>query len=431
MIPSFLGLLGPIKLFGLPLTYTYVCSIFYILDYLFVKRPQVLVGCVLIPHFVVTAESLRNPETSTQGLIVMQSNGSRRTVCDSSPTLTGIRPGMRLQEAVSFAKDVRLLELDTPYIERLFEDILSALELVSPVVETPDLGCAYIDLHGLERLYGSDVRIAQAIQHATPETWKAQVGIGNSKFTAHMSALLAEPGRPCKAPEDSSFLKLLSVDHLPVSYKTRVQLHCFGLHTLGDTELLDVTSLQAQFGWEGKLIWELSRGIDVRNVTARNPKEEVTERLIFPEPAATLERIMLGVRILVERALSNSDLRGRRARLAILEGYASRGAPWRHRLSSKEPFNQQKIISRINASIEGTKVSAPVEELCLSLSEFTGERGRQENIFSEAQDREQIKEAIKQLHTLMGNPAPIFHVKEVEPWSRIPERRHALVQYVS
>lgn len=389
------------------------------------------VGCVLIPHFVVTAESLRRPNTSTQKLIIVQSNGSQRTVCDHSPTLRGIRPGMCMQEAISFTEDAQPLELDMPYVETLFEEILSALELVSPIVETPYLGCAYIDLHGLERLYRGDARMAQAIQRATPGIWKSQVGIGNSKFTAHMSALSAKQGRPHKASEDNSFLKKISVDHLPVSYKTRVQLHSFGLDKLGDLQSLDVSSLQSQFGWEGKLVWELSRGIDTRNVIARKSKEEITERLIFPEPATTLEQIMLGVRIVVERALSNSNLKGRRARLAILEGYASRGASWKHRLSSKELFNNQTIISRIHTSIERTKVLAPVEELCLSLSEFTGESGRQENIFSEAKDRQQIHEAIKQLHTLLGNPAPIFHVKEVEPWSRIPERRHALVQYAS
>ena len=95
------------------------------------------VGCVLIPHFVVTAESLRRPNTSTQKLIIVQSNGSQRTVCDHSPTLRGIRPGMCMQEAISFTEDAQPLELDMPYVETLFEEILSALELVSPIVEKP------------------------------------------------------------------------------------------------------------------------------------------------------------------------------------------------------------------------------------------------------------------------------------------------------
>ena len=87
-------------------------------------------------------------------------------------------------------------------------------------------------------------------------------------------------------------------------------------------------------------------------------------------------------------------------------------------------------MSRIKASLEGGGVSGPVEELWLTLSELAGERGRQESIFDEARDRERLKEAVGRLQTLLGKPAPLFHVREVEPWSRIPERRHALVQYV-
>jgi DNA polymerase-4/protein ImuB len=36
--------------------------------------------------------------------------------------------------------------------------------------------------------------------------------------------------------------------------------------------------------------------------------------------------------------------------------------------------------------------------------------------------------AIHQLKHRYGE-SPLYHVVEVEPWSRIPERRHALISY--
>jgi DNA polymerase-4/protein ImuB len=36
--------------------------------------------------------------------------------------------------------------------------------------------------------------------------------------------------------------------------------------------------------------------------------------------------------------------------------------------------------------------------------------------------------AIHQLKHRYGS-SPVYHVVEVEPWSRIPERRHALISY--
>ena len=39
-----------------------------------------------------------------------------------------------------------------------------------------------------------------------------------------------------------------------------------------------------------------------------------------------------------------------------------------------------------------------------------------------------MEEAVRQLHAQQGQ-APIGKVVEVEPWSRIPERRAALVEF--
>jgi hypothetical protein len=43
-----------------------------------------------------------------------------------------------------------------------------------------------------------------------------------------------------------------------------------------------------------------------------------------------------------------------------------------------------------------------------------------------AGQRGQIAEAARQLHARYGQ-VPLYHAVEVEPWSRIPERRWALV----
>jgi len=36
---------------------------------------------------------------------------------------------------------------------------------------------------------------------------------------------------------------------------------------------------------------------------------------------------------------------------------------------------------------------------------------------------------MRQLEVLLGCKPPIYQMKEVEPWSRIPERRQALVLF--
>ena len=51
--------------------------------------------------------------------------------------------------------------------------------------------------------------------------------------------------------------------------------------------------------------------------------------------------------------------------------------------------------------------------------------GRQSSIFTEVRSSDKLTSDIKQLELKMGAPK-LFRVKEVEPWSRIPERRYTL-----
>jgi len=43
--------------------------------------------------------------------------------------------------------------------------------------------------------------------------------------------------------------------------------------------------------------------------------------------------------------------------------------------------------------------------------------------------QDQLRENILQLSKRLRVKPPIYKIKEVEPWSRIPERRHALVDF--
>jgi DNA polymerase-4 len=50
---------------------------------------------------------------------------------------------------------------------------------------------------------------------------------------------------------------------------------------------------------------------------------------------------------------------------------------------------------------------------------------RQSSLFSEVRDKEHLLDDIKQMELRLGGNQ-VFKIKEVEPWSRIPERRYTL-----
>jgi DNA polymerase-4/protein ImuB len=66
-----------------------------------------------------------------------------------------------------------------------------------------------------------------------------------------------------------------------------------------------------------------------------------------------------------------------------------------------------------------------VEELGLRVTGLSYGKGRQQNLFTEVRAKIHLVDDIKQLELRLGSPE-VFKIKEVEPWSRIPERRYAL-----
>ena len=389
------------------------------------------VACLSIRHLPFKTELHRSPHLRGRPAIVANANGSRRVVLDASPEATGVLPGMPLDQALSRCKNAVLLEADLSLYQRGWERVLEALEQRSPDVEDAEPGLAYVRLDGLELMYGGDARLVTALLNAVPDRLEPRIGVAEGKFPAYVAAGLGGPGGATKVPEDvRAFLSPLSVDLLPVSWEVRARLHDFGLHTLGQAAALHVGPLQAQFGPTGRTVWELANGIDARPLLPRRREETVTEALTFPAPIIALEAIVTAADTLLARGFGRREMQGRFARVCTLEGAVFRAPTWQRRMVFREPLaDRRRAVTLVKHTLEGRPPHGPLEDLRVTLAGLTGEAGRQESLFHDVRRRENLREALRQLQARLGKQPPIYQVREVEPWSRLPERRQALVPY--
>jgi hypothetical protein len=68
--------------------------------------------------------------------------------------------------------------------------------------------------------------------------------------------------------------------------------------------------------------------------------------------------------------------------------------------------------------------------MALELLGLAGEAARQQSLFTlRRRQLDPVVEAARHLRARFGGDVPLYHAVEVEPWSRIPERRWALVTY--
>jgi DNA polymerase-4/protein ImuB len=152
--------------------------------------------------------------------------------------------------------------------------------------------------------------------------------------------------------------------------------------------------------------------------------------LAFADPVGTIGIVLTAVESLLALVFTQESMRGRFARVCTLDGAVFRASPWHRRMVFKESLGDRtKAFSVVRHALENTPPPGPLEELRLTLSSITGEGGRQESLFRDVRREENLKEALRQLHARLGVQPPIYHVREVEPWSRLPERRQALVPF--
>ena len=253
----------------------------------------------------------------------------------------------------------------------------------------------------------------------------------SSTSEAGVASVTSSGGRATRVPRDTAgFLKDFSVNLLPLSWNSKERLHAFGLHTLGQLASLKVGSVQAQLKAEGKKAWELANGIDSSHLLPYQREEVVTEFLTFPSPTVTQHAILTAVETLLGRAFTRPLIMGRYVRTATMESQVFRRPPWTKHFAFKEAVgSKERALFSLKSRLDIVTMPGPLEDMKLTLGGITGESGIQSSLFSDVRKHEQLREMMWQLEALLGCKPPIYQMKEVEPWSRIPERRQALVLF--
>jgi nucleotidyltransferase/DNA polymerase involved in DNA repair len=233
-------------------------------------------------------------------------------------------------------------------------------------------------------------------------------------------------------PEDQTreFLAHLPTSLLTVSQQMHRRLGLFGIGTLGELARLVPGSVQAQFGREGLRAWRLARGEDNEPVRGRRRETTVIRRLTFPSPTASIDSLLIALRQLITRAFAAPALYNRGARRVHLRTQLSGSRSWERTLTLREPSaDSGQVFFALKSLIGNLVLPGPVEEVAVQISGLCGETGKQQSMFAGNSGRDrQLQDSIRQLKARFGC-TPIYRLVEVEPWSRIPERRRALIDF--
>lgn len=402
-----------------------------------------MVVCILVPRFeLVTALEGREELLSRPLALAPEPDGMPVVGEVSGPAEAfGIHPGMRLSEALGRCPDLRLVESDPDGAASAWDSILERLERIGAAVESPHPGEACFEGDPLRRLYGSLEGVVAKARKAVGIP--ARVGAAPSRFCALAAATRARSGRGSAATIVSSGAARSFLAPMPVAFlRARpavaelagrsgkdlpAVLQQFGIRTLGQLAALPQDTVADRFGRRGEAARALALGLD-EPLRPRPFVEELVERIDLPEAVSglQLERIL---ELLIDRLLARPERRARAfRRLRLAARFVEQGT-WRREVTLRQATASHERL-RLVLAPRLAELPAPIEQLSLAAAAFGPPVGEQLAFGAAARHerRRRLGEALRQTRAVAG-PESVLRVLDVDPGSRIPERRAVLTPF--
>jgi nucleotidyltransferase/DNA polymerase involved in DNA repair len=413
-----------------------------------------LAACIWIPLFPLRCEEARHEGLAAYPTALLAPDTTRKLWQVSSLARhAGVKPGMTVSQAIGLCPTLRLLEPDPVHYDERFALLLSVLTEVSPVVEAAELGLAYVGIDGLEGIYGPPAMIVAAVTR-TLESWNVgmseagntgqhsniptfRLGIGTGKFTAWVAASRSKPGEAIVVPAgaERTFLASQPIAVLPLDPAAHRRLRQLGIRTLGALAALPQAAITAQFGDVGRRLWQLAAGKITEPVEGRVAPEPIVAALTFFTPVGERELLAHSLDQLLARALKHPRRLGWRVHAVRLRADLETGGSWLITHLLKDPTaDAARIAAPLKTRLDQSPPTGGVERLVLEFTAFapgTTELqlfARDAQAAARAGQQRALRHAAREVRMRVKR-ANLFHVIEVQPWSRLPERRYALIDY--
>ena len=352
----------------------------------------------------------------------------------------GLRPGMRMGEALSRCPELVLVPPDAEWAARSWEEALRRLEGIGAEVESDRPGEAFFEAGGLCGLWGG---VDGVLERARVELGEARLGAAPGRFCAFVAAGQHETG--CASPSAAAHPRMIVPEGSAREFRAPLsvallcgrlggdeeddlpnELERLGVSTLGQLAGLPRDAVADRFGRPGLRAQRLAAGLD-EPLRPRRVREAIAVELELPE-AVTGQQLERALELLVSRLLAHGGRRGRTLRALRLSARLAAGGGWRRRVALRR------------ASADGTRLMdallphlsllpAPAAALRLEAVALGPATGDQLTLSGpEEERRRRIGEAVRQTRSAAGADS-VLRVLEVDPDSRVPERREVLMPF--
>ena len=287
--------------------------------------------------------------------------------------------------------------------------LMKYLSQYTPVLEQFSIDECFLDMSGMERIYGNDyVSLAHKIKDEIKNKFgfTVNIGIGENKLCAKMASDFEKPDKvhTLFMSEIKEKMWPLPVDDLfMLGKKSASKLHSFGIHTIGDLAQASSNLLTRHFKSQGLYFQEASRGIDTTPVMPRSSKNKcisVSRTLPYDfTKREELERVLFQEVEEVSFQLRKQKLYTKTIAITyrnnLFQNYS-------HQLTLLNPTNSTKeIYKQVLLLFDCSYREDPIRNIGVRLSDFSDHAEEQLSLFDTWEKRvddpvEKVMDSLKE-----------------------------------
>jgi len=379
-----------------------------------------LIAHVDLDAFFASCEQRDHPEYRGKPLIVGALPGGRGVVaaCSYEARKFGLHSAMPISQACKLCPDGIYVRPELAKYRRESKRIMALLDDISPMVEKASIDEAYLDISGLEHVWGDPRATGEQIRKRIFEVTSltASVGIGPNRLIAKLASEACKPdGLRVVAPDEVlDFLAPMPVSNLRgMGAQTRKKADKLGLQTIAELRGLSLEAMQAHFGTRsGQNFYNQARGIGSVQISTDRQRKSISKETTFSndvEDKHKLHDVLRDLSAQVARTARREELSGKVVTLKV----RYRGFETFTRQHSLGEFTHDERLMLDTAWMllnSGSLPNKPVRLIGIGISGWDNESAQQSgqtDLFAVADKTAtdpKILEAIDQLTDKYGKP---------------------------
>ena len=250
--------------------------------------------------FFASVEQLDNPELKGKAVIVGGVGLDNRGVVSTASYEArkyGVHSAMPIAKAKKLCPNAVYLPGRRARYNELSDQIFNILLEFTPQVEKLSIDEAFLNVKGCHRLYGRSKEIGKQIKKRIKEKTGlvCSIGVARNKFLAKIGSDLDKPDGlvVIKNNEIAEVLDPLSVKKIPgVGKRTAQKLNEIGIFKIGQLKKMEYNELEHLFGKHGRLLYNLIRGIDDREVSVNSETKSISNETTFQNDIKDLDLLL-------------------------------------------------------------------------------------------------------------------------------------------